>query len=276
MDYLMSAAKIMTIAGSDSGGGAGIQADLKTIAALGGYGTSVLTALTAQNTRFVTGIHEVPTDMIKAQYEAIMEDIGADAIKIGMLSSAVIIKAVAGLLKQQPAAHIVIDPVMISKSGAQLLREDAIDALITELIPLCTLLTPNIPEAEKLTGITIDSDEDIQNAAHSLNNKGVPACLIKGGHLKRPNIMNTLYDGSVFHRFTTSRLTNAYTHGTGCTLSSAIATFLAMNTQLADAVEAAIQYVSEGIKHGYTVGSGTNPLNHMHALHHVQVNERPV
>ncbi len=272
----MSAVKIMTIAGSDSGGGAGIQADLKTIASLGGYGTSVITALTAQNTQTVTKIHEVPVDMIKAQYEAIMEDIGASAIKIGMLSSTAIIKTIAGLLMQKSAPHVVLDPVMISKSGAQLLQEEAIEALITELIPLCTLLTPNIPEVEKLIGGSVNTDEDIQNAALSLKQKGVPACLIKGGHLKRPNIMNTLYDGSTFNRFTTTRLTNTYTHGTGCTLSSAIATYLGMNKPLDEAVELGIQYVSEGIKHGYKVGGGTNPLNHMHVLNKVHLHAKPV
>lgn len=272
----MSVAKIMTIAGSDSGGGAGIQADLKTIAAIGGYGTSVITALTAQNTMTVTKIHEIPVDMIKAQYEAIMEDIGADAIKIGMLSSPLIIQTIADLLQQQSAPHIVIDPVMVSKSGAQLLQEEAIEALINELLPHCTLLTPNIPEVEKLVGFTVKSDEDIRNAALSLKNKDVTASLIKGGHLKRPEIVNTLYDGSSFHKFTTVRLDDTYTHGTGCTLSSAIATLLGMNKTVKDAVESGIQYVSEGIKQGYTVGSGTNPLNHMHA--HIQKNHirRPV
>jgi len=262
----MSVAKIMTIAGSDSGGGAGIQADLKTIAALGGYGTSVITALTAQNTHTVSKIHEIPTDMIKAQYEAIMDDIGASAIKIGMLSSTSIINTVAELIKQQPAPHIVIDPVMVSKSGAQLLQDDAIDALVNELLPLCTLLTPNIPEVEKLTGSSVSTDEEIQNAAIELKEKGVRASLIKGGHLNRTNIMNTLYDGDNFHKFTTERLKNTYTHGTGCTLSSAIATYLGKNISLAQAVELGIEYVSEGMTHGYMVGGGANPLNHMHVL----------
>jgi len=256
----------MTIAGSDSGGGAGIQADLKTIAALGGYGTSVITALTAQNTLSVTKIHEVPLDMIKAQYETIMEDIGADAIKIGMLSSAAIIKTVAKLLQHQSAPNVVIDPVMVSKSGAQLLQEEAIEALISELMPHCTLLTPNIPEVEKLVGFTVTADEDIRRAAMLLKDKGVSASLIKGGHLKRPNIINTLFDGSSFHMYTTTRLDDTYTHGTGCTLSSAIATFLGMNKPINEAVESGIQFVSEGIKEGYLVGNGTNPLNHMHKL----------
>jgi len=270
----MSIAKIMTIAGSDSGGGAGIQADLKTIAALGGYGTSVITALTAQNTRTVTQIHEVPEDMIKAQYEAIMEDIGADAIKIGMLSSSIIIKTVADLLRQQSAQHVVLDPVMIAKSGAQLLQDDAVDALITELLPRCTLLTPNIPEVEKIIGYTVSTDEEIQNAALQLSERGVRASLIKGGHLKRPHVMNTLFDGNEFHRFTTTRLKNTYSHGTGCTLSSAIATYLGYNKPIEQAVELSIQYVSEGMKHGYIVGTGTNPLNHMFALDRINLNTR--
>jgi hydroxymethylpyrimidine/phosphomethylpyrimidine kinase len=272
----MSVAKIMTIAGSDSGGGAGIQADLKTIASLGGYGTSVITALTAQNTKEVTKIHEVPVDMVKAQYEAIMSDIGTDAIKIGMLSSSEIIKAVAALLKQQSAPHVVLDSVMISKSGAQLLKDEAIEALVTDLIPLCTLLTPNIPEAEKLVGFPVAADEDIQNAALTLKQKGVPATLVKGGHLKRPHVLNTLFDGSTFHRFTTTRLDNTYTHGTGCTLSSAIATYLGMGKKLEEAVELGIHYVSEGMKHGYRVGNGTNPLNHMHTLNRKHLDVRTV
>lgn len=261
--------KIMTIAGSDSGGGAGIQADLKTIAALGGYGTSVITALTAQNTRAVTMIHEVPSDMIAAQYEAIMEDIGADAIKIGMLSSIEIIKTVAGLLRQQSAPNVVLDPVMISKSGAQLIKEEAIEALITDLLPHCTLLTPNIPETEKLIGQSIKTDEEIKNAALLLQGKGVAACLIKGGHLDRPDVLNTLFDGSTYFSFTTDRLEKTYTHGTGCTLSSAIATYLGHKKPLNEAVGLGIQYVYEGIHLGYAVGQGTNPLNHMHILQNI-------
>jgi hydroxymethylpyrimidine/phosphomethylpyrimidine kinase len=261
--------KIMTIAGSDSGGGAGIQADLKTIAALGGYGTSVITALTAQNTRTVSMIHEIPTDMIIAQYETIMEDIGADAIKIGMLSSVEIIKTVAALLRQQSAPFVVLDPVMISKSGAQLLKEEAVEALITDLLPQCTLLTPNIPETEKLIQRNIKTEEDIKNAALLLQGKGVRACLIKGGHLDGPDVLNTLFDGSTFFSFKTGRLENTYTHGTGCTLSSAIATYLGLKKPLNEAVESGIRYVYEGIHHGYKVGHGTNPLNHMHTLYHV-------
>jgi hydroxymethylpyrimidine kinase/phosphomethylpyrimidine kinase len=262
----MSIPKIMTIAGSDSGGGAGIQADIKTIAALGGYGTTVITAITAQNTREVTAIHEIPVEIIEAEFRAVMEDIGADALKIGMLGTSRIIETISGLLGEFRVNHVVLDPVMISKSGAELLQPDAVDALIGKLIPQCSLLTPNIPETEKLVGFPISSDEDIQNAAFILQRMGVPAVLIKGGHLNRPNIMNTLFDGKEFHRFTTTRLDTAYTHGTGCTLSSAIATHLGYNKPLVEAVELSIQYVSEGIQKGYRVGRGTNPLNHHFAV----------
>jgi hydroxymethylpyrimidine/phosphomethylpyrimidine kinase len=264
--------KIMTIAGSDSGGGAGIQADLKTIAALGGYGTSVITAITAQNTKTVAAIHEIPLDIIEAEYRAIMDDIGADAIKIGMLSSPAIIQRIALLLDEAGSTHMVLDPVMISKSGAQLLHETAVEALIGELLPRCTLLTPNIPETERLTAIRIQSDEDIEHAASILYDKGVKAILIKGGHLDRPQIVNTLFDGDRFYRFTTERLSNRYSHGTGCTLSSAIATYLGWGKPLFEAVERSIQYVSDGMQHGYAVGGGVNPLNHMFTI----ISPRPV
>jgi hydroxymethylpyrimidine kinase/phosphomethylpyrimidine kinase len=263
--HAMHIPKVMTIAGSDSGGGAGIQADLKTIAALGGYGTSVITALTAQNTQSVARIHAVPPPMIRAQYRAIMDDIGTDAIKIGMLGPSPAIEAVAEALAAAPADYIVLDPVMISKSGAQLLPDDAIESLTGLLIPRCTVLTPNIPEAERLTGISIESDEDIRDAALRLEEMGAGASLIKGGHLDRPDIVNTLYDGSSFRQFTSPRLDSRFTHGTGCTLSSAIATYLGRGDTLADAVEKGIEFVTEGIRNGYVVGNGTNPLNHMYA-----------
>jgi hydroxymethylpyrimidine kinase/phosphomethylpyrimidine kinase len=264
--------KIMTIAGSDSGGGAGIQADLKTIAALGGYGTSVITAITAQNTKTVTAIHEIPTEIIEAEYKAIMSDIGADAIKIGMLSSPDIISMIASLLREAGAPHIIVDPVMISKSGAQLLRESAVEALINTLLPLCTLLTPNIPEAEKLTGLRIESDQDIEHAASVLHKKGIRAVLIKGGHLERPHIINTLFDGDRFYTLKAERLSNRYSHGTGCTLSSAIATHLGWGKPLHEAVDLSIRYVSGGMQYGYDVGNGINPLNHMFNL----ISPRPV
>ncbi len=256
----------MTIAGSDSGGGAGIQADLKTIAALGGYGTSVITAITAQNTQTVTAIHDIPVEIIEAEFLAIIDDIGADAVKIGMLSNPATIRKIANLLREYPVRHIVLDPVMVSKSGNQLLQENAVRALIDDLLPLCTLLTPNIPEAEKLVGYRISSDREIEKAARDLHAGGVGAVLIKGGHLRRENVVNTLFDGTQLVRIETERLDDSYSHGTGCTLSSAIATYLGWDEPLDNAVREAVGFVFEGMKHGYPVGEGVNPLNHFHSF----------
>ena len=253
----------LTIAGSDSGGGAGIQADLKTFAALGVYGTSALTAITAQNTVGVTGVHEVPVDIVAAQIEAVLTDIGADAVKTGMLSSAAIIETVARELAHFRVDLLVVDPVMVAKSGDRLLREDALDAMRRNLVPLATLVTPNVPEAKALTGLTIESPEDIRAAADRIVGMGAKAVVVKGGHLSGPPV-DTLYDGHEFTEFTTERIETKNTHGTGCTFASAIAAGLANGLVLQEAVSDAKEYVTEAIRHSFPVGQGHGPLNHFY------------
>ena len=254
--------KVMTVAGSDSGGGAGIQADLKTFAALGVYGTSVLTAITAQNTLGVTAVHEVPVDVVAAQIEAVLTDIGADAVKTGMLSSGDIIEAVSRELTRFRVERLVVDPVMVAKSGDRLLRQDALDALRKLLIPQATVVTPNIPEAESLTEMRIQSGEDVCRAAKIILGMGAKAVVVKGGHLEGDPV-DVLYDGREFREFTGPRIDTLNTHGTGCTFASAIAASLAKGMELAEAVGAAKAYVTEAIRNSLSIGSGHGPLGHM-------------
>ena len=258
--------KAMTIAGSDSGGGAGIQADLKTFAALGVYGTSVLTAITAQNTVGVAGIHEVPVDIVAAQIEAVMSDIGADAVKTGMLSSSDIIETVARELAHFRVDRLVIDPVMVAKSGDRLLREEAVNALRTKLLPLATVVTPNIPEAETLASMRVQSREDARRAAEVIFGMGPKAVVVKGGHLEGPPV-DLFYDGREFREFSAPRIDTANTHGTGCTFASAVAAGLAKGMEVVDAVAAAKEYVTEAIRRSADlgqVGQGHGPLHHFH------------
>ena len=255
----------MTIAGSDSGGGAGIQADLKTFAALGVYGTSVITAITAQNTLGVTAIHEVPADVITAQIEAVITDIGADAVKTGMLSSALIIEAVANRLRQYRVPTLVMDPVMVSKSGDRLLQQEALQALRTELIPLAAVVTPNLPEAEALTDMQIVTGADIRHAAERITGMGARGVVIKGGHQQGP-ATDLFYDGSRFQEFSTPRVNTPNTHGTGCTFASAIAAGLARGMDVIDAVALAKEYVTEAIRRSFSIGQGPGPLNHFYKL----------
>ena len=255
--------RAMTIAGSDSGGGAGIQADLKTFAALGVYGTSVLTAITAQNTVGVTGVHEVPVEMVAAQIEAVVTDIGVDAVKTGMLSSTAIIETVASELGRYRVEVLVVDPVMVSKSGAKLLQDDALDAMCRVLIPLATVVTPNIPEAETLTGINISSIHDARRAAEKIVSMGARGVVVKGGHLPGPPV-DLYYDGHQFQEFSAERIETKNTHGTGCTFASAIAAGLAKGMDVVDAVAAAKEYVTGAIKHSFEVGQGHGPLNHFY------------
>ncbi len=261
--------RVLTIAGSDSGGGAGIQADLKTISALGCYGMSVLTALTAQNTVAVTGIMEVEPKFVAQQMDAVLEDIGVDAVKIGMLSSPEIIAAVAERLRFYEIKTIVLDPVMVAKSGDKLLRDEAIDALKSELLPLATVITPNIPEAEVLTGTTINSKTALEQSAFILLRQG-PAVLIKGGHFADKHsddglAMNTPH-GPELVWLQGKRIDSKNTHGTGCTLSSAIAAFLAKGMSVKDAVQHAKSYISEAIAAGagYQIGKGHGPVLHFY------------
>ena len=255
----------MTIAGSDSGGGAGIQADLKTFAALGVYGTSTLTAITAQNTVGVTAVHEIPVDIIAAQIEAVVTDIGADAVKTGMLASTAIIECVASEIQRHGVTQLVVDPVMVAKSGDTLLREDAVQSLCTQLIPLAALVTPNIPEAQALTGMEISSDNAMRIAAQRFIEMGARAVVVKGGHREGP-ATDLFYDGSNFREFTAPRVETANTHGTGCTFASAAAAGLARGMTLQDAVALAKDYVTEAIRNSFPMGRGHGPLNHFYKL----------
>ena len=257
--------KVMTIAGSDSGGGAGIQADLKTFAALGVYGTSVVTAVTAQNTLGVKAVHEIPTSVIAAQIEAVITDIGADAVKTGMLASNAIIECVASQLQRHAVPWLVVDPVMVAKSGDALLWEDAIEALRTLLLPLASVVTPNIPEAETLTESKITCDLDARQAAKKIVAMGAKSVVVKGGHREGP-ATDLFFDGTDFHEFSAPRIDTANTHGTGCTFASAIAAGLARDMSLLDAVGLAKDYVTEAIRHSFPIGRGYGPLNHFYKL----------
>ena len=261
-------ARVLTIAGSDSGGGAGIQADLKTFSALGCYGMSVITALTAQNTTGVTGIHAVPPSFVAQQMAAVMDDIGVDAVKIGMLFSAELIESVAESLKHYSVNTIVLDPVMVAQSGDKLLQDEAIEALKEALIPLATIITPNLPEAEVLLDRNIDGEEDIQKAASALAELGSKSVLIKGGHLETSESSDVLYinDGERFVVLPDERVQTPNIHGTGCTLSSAIAAHLAKGLDIESAVRNAKKYIAKAIRAGagYRIGQGSGPVHHFY------------
>ena len=258
--------RAMTIAGSDSGGGAGIQADLKTFAALGVYGTSALTAITAQNTLGVTDALELPVPLIEAQIDAIADDIGADAVKTGMLSSSEIIRAVAARLEARGLWSVVVDPVMVAKGGVRLIRADAVDALRDVLLPMARVVTPNAPEAETLTGISINSVDDAKRAARALvDDLGASAAIVKGGHLEGP-ATDVLYDGESVQEFTSERVPTENTHGTGCTFAAAIAAGLACGLNVPHAIMRAKGYVTDAIIHNFPLGAGHGPLNHFYEL----------
>lgn len=257
--------RLLTIAGSDSGGGAGIQADLKTFSALGCFGMTAITALTAQNTTGVSAIHGVPPDMLRAQIDAVLEDIGVDAVKIGMLHSPEIVHTVASAIDRHGLMHVVLDPVMVATSGAVLVDSPAIAALVSELFGRTALVTPNLDEASLLVGRTLTSEADMQVAAQELLAKGARAVLLKGGHLAGDVVSDLLQvAGSAPHWMRAPRIATANTHGTGCTLSSAIAAHLALGMSLIDAVEAARTYVRGALAAGANVktGQGGGPLNH--------------
>ena len=256
-----------TIAGSDSGGGAGIQADLKTFAALGVYGVSVITALTAQNTQGVTGIHDVPPDFIAAQIDAVFSDFKVGAVKIGMLANAGAIAAVASGLDRHKQSNIVLDPVMVATSGDRLIEPDAIEQLRRLLIPKALVLTPNLPEAAALLDTTVAEDEAVmRHQAHRLLKLGAKAVLIKGGHDTGPESIDLLVEPSATTRLSAERIATRNTHGTGCTLSSAIAAGLANGQSLADAVRGAKSYITAAIAAAdrLAVGSGHGPVHHFH------------
>lgn len=254
---------VLTIAGSDCSGGAGVQADLKTMSAHHCFAMSVITAITAQNTQAVNDVLDVPPAMIEAQIDAIFTDIRVDAVKIGMVSVSDSIRAIAGKLRQYTPPFVVVDPVMVSKSGYDLLRPEAASALKELLLPLATIVTPNVPEAEKLAGMSIRSEDDIKEAAQRIYALGAKQVLIKGGHSDgQPT--DWLFDGQKFTAFPGKRIDTPNTHGTGCTLSSAIASNLALGHPVEQAVELAKQYIQTAIEHSISLGHGHGPVNHFY------------
>jgi hydroxymethylpyrimidine/phosphomethylpyrimidine kinase len=264
--------RLLTIAGSDSGGGAGIQADLKTFAAHGVYGMSAITALTAQNTLEVRAVLEVPPEMVAAQIDAVLEDIGVDGVKIGMLANAAIVRAVAARLRVHLLGHsipVVLDPVMVAKSGDALLRDDAVEAMLTELLPLCTVVTPNLPELARMTGRPVATEEERLAAAADLSRRVARtgaglAVLAKGGHGEGDEVVDLLLQEGRVERYAGARLAARSSHGTGCTLSSALAARLAGGTPLPQAVEGAIAWLRGALAAAYPLGGGTGPVDHLY------------
>jgi hydroxymethylpyrimidine/phosphomethylpyrimidine kinase len=258
-------ARAMTIAGSDSGGGAGIQADLKTFAAYGVYGSSVVTAVTAQNTREVTDWLAMPEALVEKQIDAVLSDIGADAVKTGMLANAGIIGAVAEKLREHRVEKLVVDPVMVAKGGHKLLEDDAVAAIISDLIPLALVVTPNLPEAEVLTNRRITSWDDAKGAAAQIVEMGAHSVVVKGGHFEDDAAATDLYfDGQQYREYTSIRVKTTSTHGTGCTFASAIAAGLAKGMSTQDAVALAKSYVTLAIQHAFPLGSGHGPVHHFY------------
>ncbi|MBU7575875.1 MAG: bifunctional hydroxymethylpyrimidine kinase/phosphomethylpyrimidine kinase [Hydrogenophaga sp.] len=260
--------RVLSIAGSDSGGGAGIQADLKTFAALGCYGMTAITALTAQNTLGVSGIHGVPPEMLKAQLSAVLDDIGVDAVKIGMLHAPEIVRTVAWALRHYEVKQVVLDPVMVATSGDRLIAPDTVQVLVDELFPLATVVTPNLDEAALLLGRPIAHADELDAAARDLLALGAKAVLLKGGHLPGDEVADLLVSGDgPAQRLASPRIASRNTHGTGCTLSSAIAAYLALGNPLDQAVAKARSYILQAIAMGANVytGAGHGPLNHGHA-----------
>ena len=254
--------KALTIGGSDSGGGAGIQADLKTFAAHGVYGCSAITAVTAQNTVGVTALLSLPADIVTAQIEAVIGDIDIDVVKTGMLANAAIVEAVAAAIRTLDMPKLVVDPVMVAKSGHHLLSDDAVATMKTELLPLAHVVTPNVPEAVVLAGISIQSLEDASEAARRIHDLGPAHVLVKGGHLTGPDAVDVLYDGRNLVYLSERRLDSTNTHGTGCTLASAIAANLALRHDLGESATRAKRYVAEAIREGLSVGRGYGVLDH--------------
>ncbi len=254
--------RVLIVAGSDSGGGAGIQADIKAVTMMGGFAMTAVTAVTVQNTLGVTGIHEIPPQIVRDQMKAVLSDIGADAVKTGMLHSVEIIEGAAAEIEAGAAeAALVVDPVMIAKGGARLLAENAVDAMRQILIPMATLLTPNVPEAEALTGREIKTLDGQKAAADALLGLGADAVLIKGGHLEGTIVTDVLATQEAMHTMTSPRIDTRHTHGTGCALASAIAALLSQGVEMTLAVEAARDYVHEAIRTAPGFGEGHGPLN---------------
>ena len=259
--------RVLIIAGSDSGGGAGIQADIKTVTALGGYATTAITAVTVQDTLGVHAIHEVPLDIIRGQIKVVLEDIGTDAIKTGMLHSVEIIEAVAeDISNLASAAALIVDPVMVAKGGAVLAGSETVDAFKRALMPFATLITPNVPEAEALTGRKIETLDQQKAAADALLGLGCDAVLLKGGHMPGDTIYDVLATQEMIEVMSGPRIDTPHTHGTGCTLASAIAALMAQGAPLRDAVDVARDYVEEAIRSAPGFGKGHGPLYHAHTL----------
>lgn len=258
--------QVLTIAGSDSGGGAGIQADIKAMSANGVFAMSAITAITAQNTQQVTEVLELPISIIAAQVDAVFSDFDVAAVKTGMLSSVAIIEVIAKLLRPQHVINLVVDPVMISKTGQALLQPAAIEVMKKQLLPLALLVTPNIYEAQQLSGIEINTLADARRAAKVIHEYGCKHVLIKGGHLVTERATDLLYDGRFFNVFKGEFIETPHTHGTGCTLASAIAAHLARGKSLNDAIQAAKTYLTEAIRHSLAIGHGTGPTNHFYFL----------
>jgi hydroxymethylpyrimidine/phosphomethylpyrimidine kinase len=260
---------VVSIAGVDPSGGAGVLADVKTFSALGAYGCGVIAALTAQNTRAVTGIHEVPPEFLRLELDTLFDDVRIDAVKIGMLASSALIRTVADALRRHRPRFVVLDPVMVAKSGDRLLRDDAVEALRAELLPLATVVTPNLPEAGDLLGAPVpDSPEAMRHAARALRERGPASVLMKGGHLAGDRLVDILFDGVRFVELPAERVPTKNTHGTGCTLSSAIAALLPQRDSVEAAVRDARAYVLDAIRASdrLQVGGGHGPLHHFHGL----------
>ena len=266
--------RAMTIAGSDSGGGAGIQADLKTFAAFGVFGTSAITAITAQNTLGVTAVQEIDLPIIEAQIDAVMSDIGTDAVKVGMLASAEIVDLVALKLREYGLTKVVVDPVMVATSGDRLLQESAVESLRSLLIPLATVVTPNLDEVRALTGRRVESLDDMKEAARQFHELGAQNVLVKGGHFAEEvagdlegnperRMLDVLYDGDSFTVFSDEMVETTSTHGTGCTLSSAIAAGLAHGRPVPEPIGDAKAYLTDALRHAFPLGAGHGPVNHL-------------
>lgn len=256
----------LSIAGSDCSGGAGIQADIKTMSAIGVFGMSVIVSVVAENTSRVLSIEDVSPKLIGEQIDAVFEDIAVDAVKVGMLSTPACMEVVARKLRQYRPTHVVIDPVMYAKNGCPLMREDSIETLVGTVVPLATLLTPNIPEAEKIAGMRIETADDMRAAARKIAALGAGAVLVKGGHYMG-DAQDILFDGAQYHTFVQKRIQTKNTHGTGCTLSSAIASYLALGESLEGAVEKAKAYVTGAIENALELGKGCGPTNHFYQFY---------
>jgi hydroxymethylpyrimidine/phosphomethylpyrimidine kinase len=257
----MMVPKALTIAGSDSGGGAGIQADLKTFSAFRVFGMSVITAVTAQNSVGVQAVENLPAGFVASQLRSVLSDFGVDAAKCGMLSTAPIIEAIAATLAETPIAKLVVDPVMVAKSGDPLLEADAREALIKRILPLALVVTPNLPEAEALAGIPVQTRADMEEAARRIHALGPRYVLVKGGHLKG-DALDLLWNGRELSSFSTPRVESPNTHGTGCTFSAAIAAGLSRGQALGDSIREAKAYVTKAIREGFTLGRGVGQLRH--------------